>query len=143
MSDYRECDNHPNFKENVGRRFQLIMVSGEIQEGVVNGVNEPQASYGKWIFEMVGDIACINKGHFRWIEPPLATDTAGEVSHPSHYGGEDNPYEAIKVINAHDLNFCLGNAIKYVLRAGKKESDTKKQDLEKAIQYLQFEIDKG
>jgi hypothetical protein len=75
-----------------------------------------------------------------WIEPPIITTSP--VSHPSHYGGEDNPYEAIKVINAHDLNFCLGNAIKYVLRAGKKESDTKKQDLEKAIQYLQFEIDK-
>jgi hypothetical protein len=69
--------------------------------------------------------------------------SASPVSHPSHYGGEDNPYEAIKVINAHNLNFCLGNAIKYVLRAGKKESNTKKQDLQKAIQYLQFEIDKG
>ncbi len=76
-----------------------------------------------------------------WIEPPIITTSP--VSHPSHYGGEDNPYEAIKVINAHDLNFCLGNAIKYVLRAGKKESNTKKQDLQKAIQYLQFEIDKG
>jgi hypothetical protein len=65
------------------------------------------------------------------------------VSHPSYYGGEDNVYEAIKVIQAHDLNFCLGNAIKYVLRAGKKESDTKKKDLHKAIEYLQFEIEKG
>jgi hypothetical protein len=65
------------------------------------------------------------------------------VSHPSHYGGEDNPYEAIKVINAHDLNFCLGSVVKYVIRAGKKDYETRIKDLQKAIRYLQFEIDKG
>lgn len=57
------------------------------------------------------------------------------VNHPSHYGGEDNPYEAIKVIEAHNLGFHLGNAIKYILRAGKKTSDST-EDLEKAIFYL-------
>mgnify|MGYP001383642885 CR=1 FL=1 len=76
-----------------------------------------------------------------WIKPPPTT--ASEVSHPHYYGGEDNVYEAIKVIQAHDLNFCLGNAIKYVLRAGKKDSDTRIKDLQKAIEYLQFEIEKG
>jgi len=30
------------------------------------------------------------------------------VNHPSHYGGKDNTYEAIKVIEAWDLDFCLG-----------------------------------
>ena len=41
------------------------------------------------------------------------------VNHPSHYGGEDNPYEAIKVIDAWDLDkdFYLGNAVKYLSRA--------------------------
>ena len=34
------------------------------------------------------------------------------VNNPSHYGGADNPYEAIKVIDAWDLNFNLGNTIK-------------------------------
>lgn len=43
------------------------------------------------------------------------------VNHPSHYGGEDNPYEAIKVIEAWNLGFCLGNAVKYISRAGKKD----------------------
>ena len=33
------------------------------------------------------------------------------VDHPNHYGGEDNPYEAIKVIEAWDLGFNLGNTI--------------------------------
>lgn len=62
------------------------------------------------------------------------------VDHPLHYGGKDNPYEAIKVIEAWNLGFCLGNTIKYISRAGKK--DAKIQELEKALWYLQREIQK-
>ena len=64
----------------------------------------------------------------------------GHVNHPDYYGGKDNPYEAIKIIEAYDLNFSLGNVIKYVLRAGKK-SDSAIEDLEKAARYIQFQID--
>ena len=39
------------------------------------------------------------------------------VNHPQHYGGEDNLYEAIKVIEAWDLDFHLGNTVKYISRA--------------------------
>ena len=63
-----------------------------------------------------------------------------QVNHPLHYGGEENPHEAIKVIEAYNLNFCIGNVIKYVLRAGKKGS--KIQDLKKARWYLDREIEK-
>lgn len=62
------------------------------------------------------------------------------VNHPSHYGGADNPYEAIKVIEAWDLSFCLGNTVKYIARAGKKSAETELQDLEKARWYLDREI---
>ncbi len=65
-----------------------------------------------------------------------------QVNHPKHYGGQDNPYEAIKVIEAWDLGFCLGNTVKYISRAGKKESDKTIQDLEKAKWYLEREIQK-
>ena len=60
------------------------------------------------------------------------------VNHPSHYGGEDNPYEAIKIIEALGLGFNLGNAIKYISRAGKKGSTV--EDLQKAVWYLEREI---
>lgn len=60
------------------------------------------------------------------------------VNHPNHYGGKDNPYEAIKVIEAWDLSFCLGNTVKYVARAGKKDDTV--QELEKALWYLKREI---
>jgi hypothetical protein len=62
-----------------------------------------------------------------------------KVNHPAHYGGEDNPFEPIKIIEHYDLNFMLGNCTKYVLRAGKKGD--KIEDLEKALFYLQREID--
>ena len=60
------------------------------------------------------------------------------VNHPQHYGGKDNPYEAIKVIENWNLGFCLGNTIKYISRAGKKDDTV--QELEKALWYLKREI---
>ena len=65
---------------------------------------------------------------------------AEKVNHPTHYGGADNPYEAIKVIEAWDLGFNLGNTVKYISRAGKKDDIV--QDLEKAKFYLEREIQK-
>ncbi len=62
------------------------------------------------------------------------------VNHPSHYGGEDNPYEAIKVIETWDLDFHLGNTVKYISRAGKKGTDKELQDLKKALWYLERKI---
>lgn len=62
-----------------------------------------------------------------------------QVNHPQHYGGEDNPYEAIKVIEAWRLGFCLGNTVKYISRAGKK--DNALQDLKKAKWYLDRHIE--
>ena len=64
------------------------------------------------------------------------------VNHPDHYGGADNPYEAIKVIEAWDLNFHLGNVAKYISRAGKKDATKAVEDLKKARQYLDFEIER-
>ena len=63
------------------------------------------------------------------------------VDHPEYYGGEDNPYEVIKVIEAWGLGFKLGNAIKYIGRAGKKDSKTLIKDLKKAVFYLNRKID--
>lgn len=62
------------------------------------------------------------------------------VHNPAHYGGASNPYETIKVIRAWDLGFCLGNAVKYISRAGKKDPEKLIEDLEKAVWYLQEAI---
>jgi hypothetical protein len=63
-----------------------------------------------------------------------------QVNHPNHYGGEDNTYEAIKVIEAWDLDFHIGNTVKYISRAGKKGTDQELQDLKKALWYLERKI---
>lgn len=56
------------------------------------------------------------------------------INNPSHYGGKDNPYETIKVIEAWGLGYHLGNVIKYISRAGKKSNYL--EDLKKARWFL-------
>jgi hypothetical protein len=63
------------------------------------------------------------------------------VDHPTHYGGADNPYEVIKVIEAWHLGFHTGNALKYIARAGKKPQSSDIEDLEKARWYLSRAVD--
>lgn len=62
---------------------------------------------------------------------------------PEYYGGKDNTYEVFKALEAWglDKDFYLGNVIKYVVRAGKKNPGTYKEDLQKALVYLQKRID--
>lgn len=63
------------------------------------------------------------------------------VHHPQHYGGGDNPYEVIKVIDAWELDFNLGNSVKYIARAGKKDKDKEAEDLKKAAWYLNHRLE--
>jgi hypothetical protein len=60
------------------------------------------------------------------------------IDHPKHYGG-DNTYEAIKVIEHYNLDFHLGNVLKYILRADKKGQEL--EDLKKAQWYLNRKIE--
>lgn len=57
------------------------------------------------------------------------------VNHPPHYQG--SKMEVIDIIEDFNLDFCLGNAVKYILRAGKKGD--RLEDLNKAIWYLERE----
>lgn len=56
---------------------------------------------------------------------------------PTHYQGTTQP---IDLINAQNLNFNLGNVVKYVCRAGKKKGESTLSDLYKAKDYINFEI---
>lgn len=68
--------------------------------------------------------------------------TPVNITRPNYYGGENNTYEVFKVLEAWgvDKDFYLGNVIKYISRAGKKDSSKTKEDLEKALVYLQRRI---
>jgi hypothetical protein len=61
------------------------------------------------------------------------------VNHPKHYNVKG--FEVIDIIDAFGLNFNMGNALKYLLRADRKGN--KEQDINKALWYLQREINKS
>ena len=62
------------------------------------------------------------------------------VNHPAHY--TDGKIEVIDYIQDKDFNFCRGNAIKYISRAGKKDKAKEIEDLQKAVWYLNKEIER-
>ena len=79
----------------------------------------------------VGEILATNE-----LTPPLPD----AVNQPSHY--TDGGVEVIDFIEAKKLGYNLGNAVKYISRAGKKGGPEKKlEDLKKAAWYLAREID--
>jgi hypothetical protein len=61
-----------------------------------------------------------------------------DIMEEQRYGGKNNTFEPIKIINNYNLNFNLGNVIKYVLR----DKGSKLEDLKKAVDYLKNEIEK-
>lgn len=68
------------------------------------------------------------------VQPSLEKQTDASVDHPAHYGGADNLYEVIKVIEAWGLGFHLGNVVKYIARSPHKGSTI--EDLKKSRWYL-------
>lgn len=64
-----------------------------------------------------------------------------DKTRPDYYKSE-GPYECYKVINKWNLNFNLGSVLKYIKRAGLKENETALDDLKKAKQYIEFEIER-
>lgn len=60
------------------------------------------------------------------------------VNHPSHY--TDGKIEVIDFIEDKKLNYHRGNAVKYICRAGKKDPAKEIEDLEKAVWYINREI---
>lgn len=62
------------------------------------------------------------------------------VDHPKHYTKHPSGVECIDITEHFD--FCLGNAIKYIWRAGEKNADTEIEDLKKARWYISRKIEK-
>lgn len=60
------------------------------------------------------------------------------VNHPKHYTSDPSGVECIEITR--HRNFNIGNAIKYLWRAGLKDGNSDIQDLQKAIWYIQDEI---
>jgi hypothetical protein len=63
-----------------------------------------------------------------------------QVNHPTHYTSDPSGVEAIEITR--HRNFNIGNAFKYLWRAGLKNEETHTEDLKKAIFYIQDEINR-
>ena len=86
----------------------------------------------------INKIKCIVEGiSIKNNEPKIMFEMEEKemVNHPSHYNM--GKYEAIDVIEDWNLNFNLGNAVKYISRAGHKDDIV--QDLKKALWYIDRE----
>lgn len=70
--------------------------------------------------------------------PTSTAEDNDQVNHPSHY--TTGKIECIDFIEDKELGYHLGNAVKYICRAGKKDPDKTVQDLEKAVWYLNRKI---
>jgi hypothetical protein len=71
-----------------------------------------------------------------WTEKNTVSKTNDPVNHPKHYTAHPSGVECIQVTE--HMNFCLGNAVKYIWRADLKHDAV--EDIEKAIWYLQREL---
>ena len=72
------------------------------------------------------------------LEAVLGETAPDPVNHPPHYLGHPSGVECIEIVE--HLNFCVGNAIKYLWRAGLKGDAI--EDLEKARWYVDREINR-
>lgn len=82
----------------------------------------------------------MDNNRYNWNIPGKRNEEKeDEIRHPSHYCF--GKYEPVKVIQDWGLSFCCGNVLKYIARAGRKEGNSKLQDLLKAKQYIEFEIE--
>ena len=102
---------------------------------MVNYTEESENLYNNQMYRKYNTINSIEKSF---------EDRILDYNRPKYYGGAGNTYEVFNVLEAWGLDedFYLGNVIKYLARAGKKTS-TKKEDLQKALVYLQRRIDRG
>lgn len=94
---------------------------------------------GAFIADSKGNLLCedcINNINKEINLEPASHAQKEMVNHPDHYQG--NGIEVIDVIEAFNLGFNLGNAIKYILRAGKKGD--RAEDLNKALWYVRREL---
>lgn len=87
-----------------------------------------------------GHRSCISQ-FVEWLysEVPEDTNEDDPVNRSSHY--TDGKFDVIDYIEDKDLGFCLGNAIKYISRAGKKDQSKEVENLLKAIWYISRKIE--
>lgn len=120
----------------------------EITKGIYFSKEKDCFNMTWYIFSIIKDTIIVSvspvhifdtKEQIEYYVDRQVKEEAMDKINPEHYKSK---IQAIEVIEEWDLSFCLGNCVKYIARAGKKEGSTTKEDLEKAIWYLQRELSK-
>ena len=91
--------------------------------------------------DLFGDQAPAKKAEKPAADAVAPKKPKESVDHPAHYNS--GSIEVIDAIEDWGLGFSLGNAIKYIARAGKKSPETYIQDLEKALWYINRELQRA
>lgn len=108
--------------------YELVKVGEELPPGA-------QVWYrGVWVEENNYGLIGSTVGPYWSVRRIKRGTPENSISHPPHYGGKDDPFEVIKIIEAKKLGFHEGNVLKYLLRATHKGNEI--EDLEKAAWYL-------
>lgn len=95
------------------------------------------------LMDKIKEIESINEDCEKKIKNVKVEDDENNndpVNHPSHY--TDTKIEVMDYIEDKGFNFALGNAVKYISRAGRKDANKEIEDLEKANWYLNREIER-
>ena len=105
---------------------------GEFLKEEAKRANKPWESFGMTEREWRSACNEVTNGY-----KPLEKVGSDPVNHPDHYKSSKSGIECIQITE--HMNFCLGNAVKYIWRAGLK-SASPVEDLKKAVWYLNREI---
>ena len=81
------------------------------------------------------EVMQMREARAEWANPVVAADN---VNHPAHYTSHPSGVEVIQITE--HMGFCLGNAVKYIMRCDEKGAPI--EDLKKAVWYLEREIAK-
>ena len=131
-----------------------IVYHGRSSVDINIGMNNSNLNLSIWVCdkavefngEPIQELPISKDTYIPFLSKLQSKDNRDEVAHPTHY--TQGKIECIDYIVDKKLDFCLGNAIKYITRAGHKASaemsqrEKTVQDLEKAKQYIDFEIQK-
>lgn len=112
-----------NWKAAIGEHEERVKKIQDLVNGFDTEIITPEI-----ITVSLDDSEAMKKATAYLIDDP--------VKHPSHY--TEGKYECKDYINCRGYGFELGNAVKYITRAGKKSPDKEIEDLRKAVQYLDF-----
>lgn len=121
-----------NHRYKLGDNILFDNIPGTVAK--LNG----DGTYNLELFSNTKGLIRANNVFEKGIKLQTTTTPNPAVTHPTHYTGHPSGVECIQITE--HMNFNLGNVIKYVWRADLKENAL--QDLEKAVFYLQREIEK-